>query len=91
MNEIPTIILKAKRVSSTMHRGDLIVFAYAPTATSCQALQAMNMVGNSKVFRLDLEDETGSWIAGAKWEIVELEVETNINTALRMVLTKPQG
>lgn len=93
MHDIPTITLKAKRVSTSMHKGDMIVFAYSPSASSIGELQAKNRLrGQDAIFRLDLDDETGTWSSGAKWLIVEFDLETHYTTsALRMVMETPQG
>jgi hypothetical protein len=93
MHDIPTITLTAKRVSTAIHKGDLIVFAYGPTPASLKALTFVNTSTHpAPVFRLDLEDETGSWTSGAMWLIVEFEHETSYSTTtLRMVLAKAKA
>ena len=83
--DIETVKLKAKRISTVIHGGDLIVNAYRPTLESIRDLSVLEH--NKQTFRLDLKDETGDWTAAAKWNMQSF-VRSDDNKVITAVLVR---
>jgi hypothetical protein len=80
--EILRLMLHASRITTIVHKGDLLVTAFMPTKGSISALR--ELVSDQQL-KLDLTDRTGEWSGGKTWKFGSLVVADDSN-CLNLIL-----
>lgn len=68
---ITRIALHASRITTIVHKGDLLVTAFMPEKSSLKALHELEL---NQSLKLDLVDSSGEWTGGRVWTFYSLVV-----------------